>query len=64
MEADTAAKIQMVYENALKVLVPLTPIARAVKRSISAGPVAARLPWKYINNAAIKLKPAMINAKE
>jgi hypothetical protein len=39
-------------------------MARAVKRSISAGPVADKLPWKYINNAAIRLKPAMLNAKE
>jgi hypothetical protein len=41
MEAVTAVKIQMVYENALKVFVPLTPIAKVVKNRISNGPALA-----------------------
>ena len=64
MDAVTAAKIHTVYENALKVLVPLTPIARAIKKSTNAGPVAAKLPRKYITIAAIRLNPDMPNAKE
>ena len=41
MEAVTAVKIQMVYENALKDFVPLTPIAKVVKNRINNGPAFA-----------------------
>ena len=64
MEAVTAVKIQMVYENALKDFVPLTPIAKVVKNRINNGPAFAWLPWERKKRAASKLIPAIPNARE
>lgn len=44
IEAVTAAKIQMVYENEAKVFVPRTPMAKAMKRPINTGPADAVFP--------------------
>jgi hypothetical protein len=56
MDAVTAVKIQIVYENDLNVLVPLTPMAKPIKKTISTGPKFAPFPVKNKTRAVNKLK--------
>lgn len=46
MEAVTAVKIQIVYENPLTASNPLTPTASETKNAIRKGPVKAAFPEK------------------
>jgi len=48
MEAATAVKIQMVYENDFTLLKPLTPIAKHNRRPTIRGPVPAMFPFRII----------------
>lgn len=56
MDAVTAVKIQIVYENDLNLLVPLTPMAKPIKKTISKGPKFVVLPVKNRIRAVNKHK--------
>jgi hypothetical protein len=56
----TAVKIQIVYENPLKGLNPLTAMARQTKKLMKRGPDLAEFPLMAIIRAAIKHTTAII----
>lgn len=64
MDAVTAVKIHMVYENDLNLLVPLTPIAKPIKKTISTGPKFASFLVKNKKRAVNKLKADIPKARE
>lgn len=47
MLTTTAVKIQRVYDNPLKRLDPLTPVARAIKPPIRSQPIRVMFPRIY-----------------
>jgi hypothetical protein len=58
----TAVNIQIVYENPLADLNPLTAIARAIKNRIRTGPELSRFPEKIKYNEVIRKIAAKASA--